>query len=244
MKENKPQAVFREFKNLKTLKQRIKTQQAAPPAVRSAAPSESFSSLLSVKNTPSTTTQPSDKELFLQAVRDVKPLKPSQRHHEQQQRKKQAAQQAEQFKRRQQHALGHPPLASLTGLSDHYTSDYDDLPRQDYLNPMCGTDVLRNLKKGRWPIMASIDLHGATVDQARLRLEYFLQHSLVEGFKCVRIVHGIGYGSKTTGPVLPATVRRWLSQLDFVLAYTDCAPREGGEGAVKVLLRTSAHLSI
>lgn len=153
--------------------------------------------------------------------------------------KKQREAQKEHFQRKQQHALGTDSISSLRlgGLSDHYSADHHNTLRSDYLNPLCGTDVLRNLKKGRWDIMASIDLHGATLDQARVRLEYFLQHSLAEGYKCVRIVHGMGYGSKDRGPVLPITVRRWLAQLDSVLAYTDCKPQEGGSGAVKVLLR-------
>lgn len=244
MKANKSQQVFNELKTLKTLKKQLKTQQKTASAVRSVEPKESFTTLFSSQGKKTTPIAPADSDLFLQAVRDVQPLKSSQRHHEQKKRKQHAAQQAELFKRRQQHAIGQSRLPSLNGISDLYSTDYDEQPRPSYLNPMCGTDVLHHLQKGRWAIVSSIDLHGATLDQARIRLDYFLQHSLAEGFKCVRIVHGKGYGSKDTGPVLPATVRRWLSQLDFVLAYTDCAPREGGEGAVKVLLRASPHFSI
>lgn len=230
---------------LKTLKQQLKSQQAQPPpAVRPVATPKNFAALLTQPVKPPLISN-TDTALFLQAVRDVKPLKSSQRHQSKTVAKKQSSAQLEQFKRRQQHALGQTQLSALTGISDLYSTDYDDeYPRPSYLNPLCGTDVLRYLQKGRWRIMSSIDLHGATLDQARLRLDYFLQHSLAEGYKCVRIVHGIGYGSKATGPVLPTAVRRWLSQLDFVLAFSDCAPNEGGQGAVKVVLRTSAHMPI
>lgn len=190
------------------------------------------------------TSPPDDKSLFLAAMQGVKPLKNSQRHHGAMFAKKQAIAKAktkadkELYLRKQQHAVGSATtLPALHGISDHYSADYSEAPQAEYLNPLCGTDVLRNLKKDRWGVMASIDLHGATLEKARLRLEYFLQHSLAEGYKCVRIVHGVGYGSKDSGPVLPTAVRRWLCQLDFVLAYTDCPPREGGNGAVKVLLR-------
>lgn len=201
-------------------------QAAVKPAVRSAAPK---------KPSP-----PSDKALFLAAMQDVKPLKNgrnSLRHPHATLPPRQAKAQKEQFQRKQQHAVGQNRLPALQGISDYYTADYSEGTRSEYLNPLCGTDVLRNLKKDRWGVMASIDLHGATLEKARLRLEYFLQHCLAEGYKCVRIVHGVGYGSKDNGPVLPTAVRRWLCQLDFVLAYTDCPPREGGTGAVKVLLR-------
>ncbi len=184
---------------------------------------------------------PPDSELFLTAMQGVKPLKTNgQRYNPptSTKNKKKAAAQSEHYKRRQQHAVGQSTLPALQGISDYYSADYSKHPQSDYLNSLCGTDVLHNLKKARWLVVASIDLHGATLEQARLRLEYFLQHSLAEGYKCVRIVHGVGYGSKDNGPVLPTAVRRWLSQLDFVLAYTDCQPREGGNGAVKVLLRS------
>ena len=199
-------------------------QAAVKPAVSAAAPK---------KPSP-----PSDSALFLAAMQGVKPIKQSQRQTlSKKLTKKQIRTQKEQSQRRQQHAVGQERLTALQGISDHYSADYNEQPRSEYLNPLCGTDVLRNLKKDRWLVLASIDLHGATLEQARLRLEYFLQHCLAEGYKCVRIVHGVGYGSKDNGPVLPTAVRRWLCQLDFVLAYTDCQPREGGSGAVKVLLR-------
>ena len=185
---------------------------------------------------PKKVSPPSDQALFLAAMQGVKPLK----NGENRQRHSYSAPTkiTEQHKRRQQNASqASKALPALLGISDYYSPDYNEAPRADYLNSTCGTDVLRNLKKDRWAMMASIDLHGATLEQARVRLEYFLQHCLAESYKCVRIVHGVGYGSKNSGPVLPTAGRRWLCQLDFGLAYTDCKPNEGGAGAVKVLLR-------
>lgn len=240
MKANNNKTVFKDLKTLKPLRQQIKPQQA-PLAT----------GVAGVPVNPSATQKPpvvhlSDQDLFLQAVKDVKPLKSTRTasHQAQTKRKKDHAFQNEQFKRRQQHALGQTQLSHLQNISDFYSPDYDETPRRDYLSPLCGPDVLRHLKKERWAIVSSIDLHGATLDQARLRLAYFLQHSLAENYKCVRVVHGIGYGSKDSGPVLPTAVRRWLTQFDFVLAYTDCSPREGGKGAVKMLLRTHAPSAI
>lgn len=246
MKTNKFSTVFNDLKTLKNVRQQLKTQQSMAPAVPAPAPKKDrFTALLKDKPTRKTTIiSAADKVLFNQAVRDVTPLKISQRHQLSKQKKNKATLETEQFKRHQQEATEQIPLSSLYRISDLYSSSYDEQPQSDYLNALCGTDVLRNLKKGRWDIANSIDLHGSTLDQARLRLDYFLQHSLVEKYKCVRIVHGKGYGSKDNGPILPIAVRRWLSQLDFVLAYTDCLVHEGGDGAVKVLLRTSAHLAI
>jgi DNA-nicking Smr family endonuclease len=84
-------------------------------------------------------------------------------------------------------------------------------------------------------------LHGATLDEARARLDQFLQSCLSHQIKSVCIVHGKGYGSRDRTPVLKQTVRRWLTQIDAVLAYTECNEQNGGAGAVQVLLRTGAN---
>lgn len=241
MKTAKSNKGHNDLSVLKSLRQKLKAQQAITPAVPLAVPTKKESMKTLLKSSQPTALATTDKQLFLQAVKGVKPLKSSQRHFAV---LKANQTQTQQHKRLQQQATGYQRLAALHGISDTYTVDYDERPNPSYLNPLCGTDVLRNLKKGRWAIMGSLDLHGSNLEQARLRLDYFLQHCLAEQYKCVRIVHGKGYGSKNQGPVLPVTVRRWLSQLDFVLAYIDCKPNEGGEGAVKVLLRTTPHFVI
>lgn len=121
-------------------------------------------------------------------------------------------------------------------LSDTFApaaSDHDD---GRYLKAGHGTDILRDLKRGKWPIGASLDLHGSTVDDARERFERFLASCLAHDIKCVRIVHGKGYGSRNGNAVLKSTVRRWLTQIGEVIAYTECNEADGGSGAVQVLL--------
>jgi len=122
-------------------------------------------------------------------------------------------------------------------LSDNYapaTHDHDD---SHYLKTGHGTDILRDLRRGKWAIGASLDLHGSTVEDARERFERFLSSCLTHEVKCVRIVHGKGYGSRNGDAVLKSTVRRWLTQITEVIAYTECAQADGGAGAVQVLLK-------
>ncbi|HLS51999.1 MAG TPA: Smr/MutS family protein [Burkholderiaceae bacterium] len=105
-----------------------------------------------------------------------------------------------------------------------------------YLKTGHGPDLLNGLRRNRWPIQASLDLHGYTRDRAHQRLVQFLHECTQYQLRCIRIVHGKGYGSKGGQPVLKAAVRRWLAQKPFVMAFSDCADFEGGTGAVKVLL--------
>ncbi|EJC60989.1 hypothetical protein QWA_17250 [Alcaligenes faecalis subsp. faecalis NCIB 8687] len=45
-----------------------------------------------------------------------------------------------------------------------------------------------------------------------------MKPELEHGLRCVRIVHGTGYGSRNGEPVLRHAVRRWLTQLPQAVA--------------------------
>ncbi len=97
--------------------------------------------------------------------------------------------------------------------------------------------VFRQLRRGRFAIKAELDLHGMTSQQARDELRGFLAESVNAGLQCVRVVHGKGLRSGARGPVLKVSVNRWLRQWDDVLAFVSAPARDGGTGAVYVLLR-------
>lgn len=140
-----------------------------------------------------------------------------------------------QMRERRQHAAGQHSQGSLD-VSDHYAPagiDHDDTV---FLQAGHGPHLIKGLKKGKWQIQANLDLHGANLDEARERMDRFIQSCREHQIRCVRIVHGKGYGSKNGDPVLKETVRRWLSQLVVVQAYVECDEADGGAGAVLVLL--------
>jgi DNA-nicking Smr family endonuclease len=107
-----------------------------------------------------------------------------------------------------------------------------------YLCSGVANSVLRDLRRGRWAIQDEIDLHGLNREQARESLAGFLAHSLRNGVRCVRVIHGKGLGSPGKEAVLRRLVRGWLMQKIEILAYCQAKPQDGGEGAVVVLLRT------
>ncbi|PKO84950.1 MAG: DNA mismatch repair protein MutS [Betaproteobacteria bacterium HGW-Betaproteobacteria-11] len=97
--------------------------------------------------------------------------------------------------------------------------------------------VLRDLRRGRWSVQASLDLHGHSRDEARLALVNFLAETRAREQRCLRIVHGKGQHSLGREPVLKHWVPGWLSQRQEVLAFCQARPQDGGGGAVIVLLR-------
>ena len=103
-----------------------------------------------------------------------------------------------------------------------------------------GQEVVRKLRRGVWATQGQLDLHGLRRDEARDALGEFLRQSRMEGWRCVRVIHGKGNGSPGREPVLKAKVKSWLVQKKEVIAFTQARAADGGAGAVMVLLQTAA----
>ncbi len=106
-----------------------------------------------------------------------------------------------------------------------------------FRRPNVPEKVFRQLRRGRFSIEAEADLHGLTVYEAKQLLREFICEASLEGLGCVRVIHGKGLRSGPGGPVLKGNVQRWLSQWNEVLAFVTARARDGGSGAVYVLLR-------
>ncbi len=124
-------------------------------------------------------------------------------------------------------------------VSDDYGADWliDTDDTLSYRRTGLGQDVVRNLRRGQWTVVAQLDLHGHRVDEARETLGEFLRVCVKQEMRCVRIIHGKGLGSKNRTPVLKEKVRRWLIQKEEVLAFVEARPNDGGSGVVIVLLK-------
>ncbi len=96
---------------------------------------------------------------------------------------------------------------------------------------------MERLRRGRLTVEADLDLHGRIVADAVVALDRFLDDSRRRGRRCVRIVHGKGFGSRSGLPVMKAHVDRWLRTRPEVLAFCSATPPDGGTGALYVLLR-------
>ncbi|MDN4038285.1 Smr/MutS family protein [Massilia sp. YIM B02443] len=113
----------------------------------------------------------------------------------------------------------------------------DEDPALSYSRDGVGPDVVKKLRKRHWPIQDELDLHGLTRDGARDAVTDFLHRANRRGVRCVRIIHGIGYGSPRGEPVLRGVVHSWLVQKNEVIAFCAAGRSDGGHGALVVLLR-------
>jgi DNA-nicking Smr family endonuclease len=97
---------------------------------------------------------------------------------------------------------------------------------------------LQRLKRGQLAIGAELDMHGMTAAMARSAVVNFIALCREPHIRCVRIIHGKGYGSGDSAPVLKNRINSWLRQHHDVLAFSSAQIRDGGSGALYVLLRS------
>lgn len=139
------------------------------------------------------------------------------------------------------------PQRILTGSPSATTKVQSQLPPIE-VGQIGGTDrrTADRLKKGRLHIDARLDLHGYTEEQAHSHLLGFINAARASGARCVLIVTGKGRRDIGGTGKLKLAVPKWLNESGFrssVLSVTYAQQRDGGDGALYVLLRKSNHLS-
>jgi DNA-nicking Smr family endonuclease len=132
--------------------------------------------------------------------------------------------------------------ALADSLSDHipWDADVETGEELSFLRDGLSRQTLKRLRRGHWVIQGELDLHGMTSDEARLHLVAFLNQCQRMDWRCIRIIHGKGLGSKNREPILKNKVRNWLMQRDEILAFCQARPVDGGGGAAVVLLKAAS----
>lgn len=121
-------------------------------------------------------------------------------------------------------------------LSNYYTDVVNSNAELSYTNQAIPRKRLRELKNGEIRWEARIDLHGFRPDDAQRVLCEFIEQKYQAGNRCLLIIHGKG-GRLGEEPVIKNHVNHWLKQLSHVLAFHSAIPRDGGTGALYVLLK-------
>jgi DNA-nicking Smr family endonuclease len=121
-------------------------------------------------------------------------------------------------------------------LSDYYREEVQADTLLSFSQPSVPKKRLAELKNGKIPWQARLDLHGQNVDLARLSLIHFIEQQIALTRRCLLIIHGKG-NHQGKIPILKNLVNCWLPQLPQVLAFHSALPRDGGSGALYVLLR-------
>lgn len=102
--------------------------------------------------------------------------------------------------------------------------------------------VFQHLKRGQPAPQQGIDLHGMTREIALRELESFISECQDRHVKHILIIHGKG-GKSEQRAVLKPSVAIWLRQMPSVLAFCPAMPRDGGDGALYVLLKKQLNIN-
>ncbi len=171
-----------------------------------------------------------DKMLFMQAMSGVQPLKD----------KNEVSLNTKKDNKTDTNTLS--KRLSAQGEDDNSQTSLSDM--QALLNPVSGDSylsykvptlqnkVFNQLKQGKLHWFDAVDIHGCTMDEARSAMLKLLKQAKENNETVVKIVHGKG-----TDAVLKTCVNGWLRQISDVLAFCSAPNRDGGNGAVLVLLK-------
>ncbi|MCH9755839.1 MAG: Smr/MutS family protein [Gammaproteobacteria bacterium] len=170
------------------------------------------------------------KSLFQEAMKDVKPLQKSNKTQHKKKRIKPT-------QRKTPDDISHAPKPISTSLSHPWdTSNIRPETTLSFGKTQIQAKQFKSLKQGTIRPEAKLDLHGLYLDEASDTLVQFIDDAREQNMRCILIIHGKG-GRFHEPPILKAHVNHWLKQLPEVLAFHSALARDGGHGAVYVLLK-------
>ena len=173
-----------------------------------------------------------DDMLFRNLMRTVKPLKPSE--------KVAPYKKPIKIPSKRHHALSDEPFQRPSMHFSPWREENQASVKTNTILSYCSHAIpkkrLLQLKKGEIACDARLDLHGLSLDVACETLVYFIEAQVELGHRCVLVVHGKGSHHGET-PVLKNQVNHLLQQVPSVLAFHSAPDRQGGTGALYVLLK-------
>ncbi|NKI73431.1 DNA endonuclease SmrA [Dickeya sp. CFBP 2040] len=170
---------------------------------------------------------PDEKALFLSAMDDVKPLKPSST----------VVHLKSALPNTTSHRVQEPEQDNflITGFLDLFSCDTPLEFRKEGIQQ----GVVDKLRQGKYPLDASLNLLRQPVEACRQQLFAFMREAQQHHLRNLLIIHGKVRHDKSHANVIRNYLFRWLQQFDAVQAFCAAQPFHGGAGACYVSLRKS-----
>ncbi|WJM84100.1 DNA endonuclease SmrA [Dickeya chrysanthemi] len=170
---------------------------------------------------------PDEKALFLTAMDDVKPLKPSST----------VTHLKPVLPGTTPHRVQQPEPDNflITGFLDLFSCDSPLEFRREGIQQ----GVVDKLRQGKYPLDASLNLLRQPVEVCRQNLFAFMLQAQQDNLRNLLIIHGKSRHDKSHANVVRNYLFRWLQQFDTVQAFCIAQPFHGGAGACYVSLKKS-----
>ena len=129
--------------------------------------------------------------------------------------------------------------------TDYPLSDFTQNPITSFDKLAFNINLLSEFERKKWRqgmivIDRKLDLHGLSIEDARVSLINFITEHFQSQNRCLLIIHGKG-DAHSTFPILKNLVNTWLKQFTEVLAFASAHKKHGDTGALYVKLKKSHH---
>lgn len=172
-----------------------------------------------------------DNDVFAQAMSDVQPIKPADKVNL-------TAGSSDQNVALRRAAAVAELVQNKNFLSGEYIEPVAPNAILAFKGDGVQTGVYRDLRLGKYPADASLDLHHMTIEQARAAVFQFIHDCMSHDIRCALITHGKGEGREQPA-LLKSCIAHWLPQFTDILAFHSAQKRHGASGATYILLRKS-----
>ncbi len=112
-----------------------------------------------------------------------------------------------------------------------------------YLRNQLPHSTLRKFRRGELCSSMELDLHGLNSAEAATELQHFIDEAIRHEMRCFLLIHGKGRSSSSQLPILKSRVNQWLRQREEIIAFCSARQRDGGSGALYVLLKRNRSSS-
>lgn len=168
--------------------------------------------------------QSDDKQLFANAIGQIKPLVNDTVRLIKNEDKSNTS-----LKNDQVHNKANKAIAQFH-FSDEFEPDLNKQGPMKYVREGVDSFEVKNLRRGYYSPDLILDLHGLDQNQAKKELAALLYACQKEHAQCICIVHGIG------SHILKNKVPHWLVQHPDVMAFHQAPLEWGGNGALLALI--------
>lgn len=173
-----------------------------------------------------------ERDLFQNAVSDVKPLKST--HQNRSEKKEIKETKRIHIKKTESFQPERKPIVFHKTQPDVESEDIISFSQSGLQHKR-----LTQLRQGKMRNEATLDLHRYTTDEAIYAIDDFLLQCQTRGFRTVLIIHGKGNYSAGNKPIIKNVLNAYLRHHPLVLAFHSAKKHQGGAGALYVLIKSN-----